>query len=128
MKKMIIPAAVFLSLVSCTTLKEKPADKTVEIRQGVHEEHTANKKNPLVYSQSGNDTWVWVHETKGEDEFLLDYDECKPSRAVVDTYLTEQEKNLPVRYYIIMLSATNKCMTSKGWETEKQKTGEEGQQ
>jgi hypothetical protein len=42
--------------------------------------------------------------------------------------LTEDEKNLPVRYYMIILSATNKCMAIKEWRTEKQKTGEEGQQ
>ena len=128
MKKMIIPAAVFLSLVSCTTLKEKPVDKTVEIKQELPEERTAKQKDPRIYSQPGKDTWVWTHETKGEDEFLVDQGECKPSRTLVDTYLTEKEKNLPVRYYILMLSATNKCMVSKGWKTVKQKTGEEEQQ
>jgi hypothetical protein len=69
-----------------------------------------------------------VHDTKGESEFALDYEDCKPSRIVVDTYLTENEKNLGVSYYILMLSATNKCMVSKGWRTEKQKTGEAVQQ
>jgi hypothetical protein len=76
MKKMILPVAVFLPLVSCTTLKEKPVDKTVEIRQEVTEKRTANKKNPLIYSQYGKDTWVWAHETKGENEFSVDYEEC----------------------------------------------------
>lgn len=130
MNRITVPAVVLLlfSFISCATLKEKPADKTEEMRQELPEEPTAKKKNPLIYGQDGKDTWIWVHDTKGENEFALDYDDCKPSRIVVDTYLTEDEKNLGVSYYILMLSATNKCMVSKGWRTEKQKTGEAVQQ
>ena len=130
MNRIIVPAVVLLlfSFVSCATPKEKPAAKTVEISQELPQEGTAKKKNPLIYGQDGKDTWLWVHDTKGESEFALDYEDCKPSRIVVDTYLTENEKNLGVSYYILMLSATNKCMVSKGWRTEKQKTGEEVQQ
>jgi hypothetical protein len=91
MNRIIVPAAVLLlfSFVSCTTLKEKPADTTVEIRQELPEKPTAEKKNPRIQAQHGKDTWVWVHDTKGEDEFALDYEDCKPSRTLVDTYLTE---------------------------------------
>lgn len=130
MNRITVPAVVLLlfSFISCATLKEKPADKTEEMRQELPEEPTAKKKNPLIIGDYGKDTWVWVHDTKGENEFTLDYDDCKPSRIVVDTYLTEDEKNLGVSYYILMLSATNKCMVSKGWRTEKQKTGEAVQQ
>jgi hypothetical protein len=126
MNRITVTAVVLLvfAFVSCATLKEKPADKTEAMKQELPEERTAKKKNPLIYGQDGKDTWVWAHDTKGEDEFALDYDDCKPSRIVVDTYLTEDEKNLGVSYYILMLSATNKCMVSKGWRTEKQKTGE----
>ena len=126
MNRIIVPSVVFLlfSFVCCATPQEKPTAKTVEIRKESPEQRTPAKKNPLIYGKDGKDTWVWAHDTKGESEFALDYEDCKPSRVVVDTYLTENEKNLGVSYYILMLSATNKCMVSKGWRTEKQKAGE----
>lgn len=130
MNRIMAPVSMllFFSFVSCTSLTEKPVETTVESRQELPREPTEKKKDPRIYSHDNNKTLVWAHDTKGLDGFNLDYEDCKPSRIVVDTYLTENEKNLNVDYYILMLSATNKCMLSKGWRIEKQKTGEAPQQ
>ena len=73
----------------------------------------------MVYHQTEEYRFIWVHQTKGEDEFQEDAASCRGTPEVIDAYLSYTDKEF-MPLWMLPSAAFNKCMFSKDWKIEKQ--------
>ena len=123
MKRIVILAGVFLHLWGCATPKEitKEETKLNLNNEPVIEEKEEEQQDRLIIRKETDDRlWIWVHQNKGADEFLDDADVCRPTKEVIDTYLSDDEQAFYLSW-MLPHAAFNKCMFQKGWSVKVKK-------
>ena len=122
---LLIPV-VLVCLAGCaTSQKSVPNEATVVESAPAVNEQQHEQSYSQVYHQTNEYIWMWVHKTKGKDEFQEDAASCTGTHSVIDTYLTDADKEF-MPLWMLPSAAFNKCMFSKGWIIEqKKRAGEE---